>query len=120
MVPPGAALEARERDCVRAIWSDRELAAVAMGDQLGACRARAPFRIDVSEQPAVAIPSLRPEVKPHPPPLGHPTVESARLPAKALHGRARLDRLGRIDADVANCLRLRGKQDLDGVAVDRP
>ncbi len=75
-------------------------------------------QVDVGEQPAVDVAPLDPEDQAHPPPLDQAMVEGRGLRAEALHRRVGLDRLRRVDADVADVLDSPVDPRLDRVAVD--
>ena len=74
----------------------------ARADQLGVDEAVA--EVDVGEQPAVDVAPLGVEDEPHRPPVDEPWLKSDACGPEALDRRAGLDRLRRVDADVADVL----------------
>src|SRR4051812_30168576 len=100
------------------VGRDRQRHRVAQADQLGVHEHAAGAY--VGEQPAVAVAFLDIELEPHAAALDEPGVGGRRLLGEALDRRVRLDRLRRVDADVADLLAAAVDADVDRVAVDDP
>src|SRR4051794_26068435 len=115
---PRPVLEGRELGRVGGVRRDRQRGGEAAAHQRGVDEQAVADAVDICQQPAVVVPALGVEPQPHDLVLHQPVVLGARRLAEALHGRAGLDGLGRVDADVAH--RLVGAVDahVDGVAVD--
>ncbi len=98
------------------VGRDRQGRRVAAAHELGVDEGVAD--VDVGEQALVDVAALGVEHEPHRLALDQLLVEVARLGAEALDRLARLDALGRVDADVAEVLFSSVEIDLDRVAVD--
>jgi len=113
-VRPGLALEAQELADVADVGRERRHRGVAAADHLGVDEEVA--AVHVRQQAPVAVALLHVALQPDAPALDEPLEEPARLAREALHGRAGLDALRRVDPDEADAL---GADD-ERVAVDDP
>jgi hypothetical protein len=109
-----------EFDRVRDIWRVGSRRREAAPHQLGVDEQAVARAVDVGEAAAVAVARLDVADQPHLLALHQLAVGAAGRLAEALDRRARLDRLRRVDADVADRLLATALDDADRVAVDDP